>query len=136
MSRKSLKEQLTEVTDREPEELHTTMPAVLQQRSSSTSPNGRKPRRRRSRMKARQQKNLMLDPAVVRMIDRIAEYEGTNPAGVVDLLVARSIEQYVQGGIQFDGVMRESRSPRQDWVVVIPELDELERELERFVKDG
>jgi hypothetical protein len=132
MSRRSLKEQLEEVTDREPEDLHT-LPAVLQQRPSS---NGRKPRRRRTRMKARQQKNLKLDPHVARMLDLIAEYEHTSPAGVVDLFVVEGVKRYLQDEILFDEVVRESRSPTQDWVVTMPDLDELERELERFVRGG
>jgi hypothetical protein len=130
MPRKSLKDQLTEVTEREPEDLHT-LPAVLQQRAST---NGRKPkRRRRARGETRQQKNLMLHPAVVRMLDRIAEYEGTTPAGVVDLFVVRAIERYLKDEIRFDEVVRESRSPRQDWVVAMQDLDELERQLREWM---
>jgi len=73
-----------------------------------------------------------LDPRVAQMIEVISKAEECSPASVVNLLVARVIRQYVSGEISFEDHRRVSRSPRYDWVIVLPEdVDSLVNELEK-----
>jgi hypothetical protein len=88
------------------------------------------PQKRERRRKARKQLNLALDPHIVAMIKKVASAEGVSASGVVDLFLSAAVSQYLNGQLEFDNHLQESRSPRLDWVVDIPNLDSLEERLD------
>lgn len=112
-------------------------PAILAVLDDGDARATRKSKRapRRPRQGQRRQKNFRLNPQIGRMIDLVAEVEGTSPAGVVDLFVARAVELYLTGEVDFNGSTVESRSPGQDWVVQVPGLNELEQRLVEFINE-
>lgn len=87
-------------------------------------------KRRKPRADERQQTNLRLASEVADIIKMLAHHERTTPAGVADLLIAAGLRQYLDGQVDFDQYIEESRSPRWDWVVRVDELPALVRELE------
>lgn len=106
-------------------------PAVLAIVSEGSSRQAR--RQKKQTVGQRSKVTLRIDPATRRIIEAVARNESTSQAGVVDLFVAEAVRRYIADEIQFDQHTRESRSPRQMWVVDVVELDVLARELEDFL---
>jgi hypothetical protein len=110
-------------------------PAVLSIVEGAAAPSHvKRVNKRRPRDVKRQQVNLKLQPGVVRIIKKIARAEGTSPAGVVDLLVVMGVRRYIADEVHFDEYTRPSRAPSQDWIVDMPDLDQLERGLSAFLE--
>ena len=84
----------------------------------------RREREQAERDSRRQRVTLELNPEVVGLVRRVAEYEGVSPAGVVNVLLLEGLGRYGRGELGIDEYVRPSQGPRYDWVVEV-EVGEL-----------
>jgi hypothetical protein len=85
------------------------------------------------RQAARHRVTLELDPAVVKVLQQVAEAEGVSPAAACNWLLGNALAQYAGGDLDFSECKQGSESHR--WAFVV-ELGELAGTLEQIAQTG